>query len=532
MGDYLEKKERAIGYTKMSRQVTRTEGDMAEIVDTPQPPVRVPTGLAGLDTILRGGLLQGGVYAIVGPPGAGKTILGNQLCFHHVATGGRAVYVTLLTETHGQLFSYLSSLAFFDPAVIGDTLRYYSAYCELEEGGLAGLRDYLRTVVRADKSTLLVLDGLAAVAASAAGDLDLARFLAAVQVQGAASGCTTLLLMATAPVDAAPSTYTMVDGVIALDDRRVGPRAVRELSVPKFRGSGYLRGGHACDITDAGVMVYPRIEALLARPSRVITEGRARHAFGIAGLDAMLHGGVLAGSTTLFLGEPGSGKTLTGTSFLVAGAQAGERGLYFGFFESPARLIGKVDAVGLALGRHVADGMIALRWQPPLEASIDALAGALLTAVREQGVRRLFIDGLDGFARTAVEPERIDAFFTALSNELRALEVTTVVSLEQTRLFDPTVVAPITGVSASFENLLLLRTVELRAQLHRLVSIVKVRESGYDTAIREFRISAQGIDVSATFASAEAVLTELERSAPLPTTGTPAAPPLDVGPER
>jgi len=264
---------------------------MTDAAERPTLPPHVPTGIVGLDTILRGGLLQGGVYAIVGPPGAGKTILGNQLCFHHVATGGRAVYITLLTESHGRLFSYLSSLAFFDPAVIGDSLRYYSAARELEEGGLAGLGDYLRTVMRADKSTLLVLDGFAAVAATAADDLDLHRFLAALQVQGAAHGCTTLLLMATAPLDAAHPAYAMVDGVIALDDRRVGPRAVRELSVPKFRGRGYLRGGHACDITDTGLVVYPRTEALLAAPSREITARRARHAFGIAGLDAMLRGG-------------------------------------------------------------------------------------------------------------------------------------------------------------------------------------------------------------------------------------------------
>jgi len=505
---------------------------MTDAAERPTLPPHVPTGIVGLDTILRGGFLRGGLYAVVGPPGAGKTILGNQLCFHHVATGGRAVYITLLTESHGRLFSYLSSLAFFDPAVIGDSVRYYSASRELEEGGLAGLRDYLRTVMRADKSTLLVLDGFAAVAPTAAGDLDLHRFLAAVQVQGAASGCTTLLLMPTAQMDAAHAADTMVDGVIALDDRRVGPRAVRELSVPKFRGRGYLRGGHACDITDAGLVVYPRTEALLAAPSREITARRERHAFGIAGLDAMLRGGVLVGSTTLLLGEPGTGKTLTGTSFLVTGAQAGEPGLYVGFFESPARLIGKVDGVGLTLGRHVANGMIALTWQPPLEASIDALAGELLTAVRERGVRRLFIDGLDGFARTAVEPERIDAFFTALSNELRALDVTTVVSLEQTRLFDPTVEAPIRGVSATFENLLLLRTVELRAQLHRLVSIIKVRESDYDAAIHEFRISDRGIDVAATFASADTVLTDLERPGPTPTTGPAAsASALEAGPE-
>jgi circadian clock protein KaiC len=59
---------------------------------------RVPSGLPGLDTILRGGFLRGGVYLFLAWPGSGKTILGNQICFRHVASGGRALFVTLLTE--------------------------------------------------------------------------------------------------------------------------------------------------------------------------------------------------------------------------------------------------------------------------------------------------------------------------------------------------------------------------------------------------------------------------------------------------
>ena len=60
---------------------------------------RVASGIAGLDRILHGGFFKGGSYLLIGPPGAGKTILGNQLCFNHVATGGRALYISLLAET-------------------------------------------------------------------------------------------------------------------------------------------------------------------------------------------------------------------------------------------------------------------------------------------------------------------------------------------------------------------------------------------------------------------------------------------------
>jgi circadian clock protein KaiC len=64
---------------------------MTETPEQPRGLQRLPSGIAGLDRILGGGLFIGGNYLVVGPPGAGKTILGNQLCFHHIATGGRAI---------------------------------------------------------------------------------------------------------------------------------------------------------------------------------------------------------------------------------------------------------------------------------------------------------------------------------------------------------------------------------------------------------------------------------------------------------
>jgi circadian clock protein KaiC len=60
---------------------------------------RVPSGVAGLDEILRGGFFGGGLYIVEGPPGAGKTILGNQICFNQASSGSRVLYVTLIAET-------------------------------------------------------------------------------------------------------------------------------------------------------------------------------------------------------------------------------------------------------------------------------------------------------------------------------------------------------------------------------------------------------------------------------------------------
>jgi len=71
----------------------------------------------------------------------------------------------------------------------------------------------------------------------------------------------------------------------------------------------------------------------------------------------------------------------------------------------------------------------------------------------------------------------------------------------------PGLESPVTGVSSLAENLIYMRFVELRSHIYRLLSILKVRDSGYDTSLREFHITSDGIRLQKTFDSAEAILT-------------------------
>src|SRR5215469_6308431 len=87
---------------------------------------RFSSGVVGLDRVLGGGFFVGGVYILEGKPGVGKTILANQIGFHQVTAGRRAVYVTLLAESHARLLQHLQSLSFFDAEAIPDRLTYVS----------------------------------------------------------------------------------------------------------------------------------------------------------------------------------------------------------------------------------------------------------------------------------------------------------------------------------------------------------------------------------------------------------------------
>src|SRR5215218_11001965 len=272
---------------------------MTELTPHASPLTRLPTGIAGFDRILHGGFFQGGLYIIAGPPGAGKTILGNQLCFHHVASGGRAVFITLLTESHSRMLAHLGTLSFFDPAPIGSSLQYLSGYSVLLSEGLAGLLKLLRSVIRDQAATMLVLDGLTNAEAVTGAPLELKQFLHDLHAFTEVSGCTTFLLAHHQGEMLVRPEHTMVDGLIALTSHRVSVRSIREIEIWKLRGSAFVEGRHFCTITDAGITVHPRTEVVLDGAPFDVSSERGRQAFGVPQLDAMLQGGVLIGSNTL-----------------------------------------------------------------------------------------------------------------------------------------------------------------------------------------------------------------------------------------
>jgi circadian clock protein KaiC len=341
------------------------------------------------------------------------------------------------------------------------------------------------------------------------------HFLHGLYVSAEITRCPTVLLMQTPPSTELLREQAIVEGLIELVMPMYGMRAARELQVRKFRGSAFLEGRHPYAITQAGIVVHPRTEEVLAAapvasPVMVATaQQESKKSIGIPRLDEMMRGGLPAGSITLLLGASGTGKTLLGSHFLLAGSTQGEPGLYFGFSETASQMARKLARLGLDITRARAEGYLEVLWQSPLQPILDVSAERLLEALRRGSVRRLFIDGLRGWQRAPGATSRLDLFLTALFSELQALKVTTMCSVELPALFSPTLELPmaISGIADLADNLLFLRYVELESQLYRLLSILKMRESGYDPAIREFRITAQGIDVASTFASAQAILT-------------------------
>ncbi|GCF10643.1 ATPase domain-containing protein [Dictyobacter arantiisoli] len=480
---------------------------------------RVPSGISGFDQITQGGLLKGETYLLMGPPGAGKTIFGNQLCFNHVVNGGCAIYLTLLAETHSRMLSHMQAFSFYREEPLADRLHLLSGYTVLEQQGLDALLTLIRKEVRKQHASLLMIDGAVTIGQNATSIRERKEFLHALSVITETVGCTTMLLLQSDGDAYDQPEHTMVDGLFQISTYLNDMRAVREFQVRKFRGSNFLMGRHLYEINEDGFNIHPRTESLFQAsqqslpPSLTTLNPAERLSFGIPSLDKMMRGGVPAATSTVVMGAPGTGKTLLGLHFLYQGALQNEAGLYFGFSETPAQLKRRMTHLGLKIEDVVTNNLLNIDWQPPTEDIIDVLAERLFEQIDKHGIRRLFIDGLAGFQGTTVSATRLQLFLASLFEALRKLDVTTVWGIELADLFSPTIVMTdlIANIANIGDNIIFLRHVELHSQLYRLLSIMKMRQSGYDPSIREFRITDSGLDVAPTFDSAEAILTGMAR---------------------
>lgn len=472
---------------------------------------RISTGVPGLDFITDGGFFETGVYIVQGGAGCGKTILSNQICFHHAKQGRQAVYYTLLTESHDRMLAFMHDLAFFDASAISKGVTYVSGFKVLEAEGLPGVVRSVRDTMAAQRPTLFVIDGVVSAEEIAPNDTVFKKFLHEIQSAATMFRCTMLLLTNTGSAKRLQAEHTMVDGIIEL--RYAGERfnTQRTIEVSKFRGAGQRQGPHTLEISKDGIAVQPRIETTLAAagPARRPTT-HSRASFGVAGLDKALGGGLLTATNTMLLGPSGSGKTLLGIHLLNAGALAGESGLFYTFYEHEEELVAKARRLGMAgFADGVESGLIRVHWQTSVEANLDRAGNDLVRVYEAFKPKRVFIDGMHGFHATADPQDRIEDFFGALADYFTTQESTFLFSSESNDLLaGETILAPFENASRICQNILVLRYTELRGRVERVLAMVKMRDSDFDTTIRLVTVKdGAGVHVGDGIPDADQILT-------------------------
>ncbi|HEV2074185.1 MAG TPA: ATPase domain-containing protein, partial [Thermomicrobiales bacterium] len=374
--------------------------------------------------------------------------------------------------------------------------HYISLLSSLQEGGFNELMRLLVETLRTHRATLLIIDGAGAARMLAESDFDYARFMHGLQARTALLNCTMVLLAGEREADVAA---THVDGLIQLSNRPTHARDTRWLRVAKLRGSNYLNGQHRFAIGSNGITVFPRLESTQAQMAPAWFDPQKRLPVGIPGLDTALGGGLQEGSSTLAVGTTGAGKTLLGLHFLAEGARRGEPGLIASFNETPRAVVSTADSAGMGLSPHVDSGLVQIMWHPPLELAPDEWAWQLLATIDEHQPRRLVVDAISDLLPLFAIPERKSLFPPALVNRLRDRGVTTVFIVEVDAFVSPSLIVPVENLSATMDNGILLRTVEVRSSLRRMISILKQRQGAFDPTIRELLVGSNGLTVGDPF---------------------------------
>ncbi len=185
------------------------------------------------------------MVAVVGPSGAGKTVLASQILFHAVQRGERGLLLTAYAEDHTKLLAHLRPLAFFNEPAVGDTVTLLSLPSLLGMN-IDTATSAITTTMRASGARLVVVDGFQGIADQLIDSMALRRLLAAVATQLTYLDVT-LVLTLTGTVREEPTTsgLTSADVVLGLHYGLDGIQHTRRIEVLKQRGRAHLPGTHS-----------------------------------------------------------------------------------------------------------------------------------------------------------------------------------------------------------------------------------------------------------------------------------------------
>ena len=460
---------------------TRAGDSLTTVYADGSPIALDATGVPGLDMALGGSIHRGSLVIVAGPPGAGKTVLAHHMAFAAARAGRSVTILTAFSEPTYKLVAHMASFHFFDRDLLGGAVEMLSIQQFLKQGLEAAAEEVVE-VVRAARSQLIVLDGFRAVRESAEQPEMARRFIYDVSNHLCILGITLLL---TTEAHARESSFfpeaTTADVLIGLGFDTIEARERRTLEVLKARGSVPLTGRHALTVSDDGVTIHPRLEAVVAAHARLSQSGGsddrdatpavaanpALAPTGFVALDNALGGGIKAGVGLLVAGGVGVGKTLLSLQFALAGARLGEPVVFAGFHETAEQLTRKASAFawGSELERAISSGQLTVLRALPSELRADVFADNLLRLIETSGVRRLALDdvgALQAALRASGYKRRFHDFLAALHEELRRRGVVSLLTYRSPYQRRADVEADLGSAATIAENVVWLRRKDRR----------------------------------------------------------------------
>jgi circadian clock protein KaiC len=503
-------------YSKIPGSTPGTDPELQkEILMAAEPTLpKCPTGIKGLDEITGGGLPLGRPTLICGAAGCGKTLMAMEFIVRGATEFNEPGVFMSFEERPDELAQNVRSLG-FDLDGLVEQKKLAMCYVrversEIEETGeydLEGLFIRLNTAIDSVGAKRVALDTIESLFSGLSNDTILRAELRRLFQWLKTKGVTAVITG-----ERGDSSLTrqgleeyVSDCVILLDHRAKEQLSTRRLRIVKYRGSTHGTNEYPFLIDETGIDVLPITSMGLTH--QVSSE---RVSMGVPDLDDMLGGGLYRGSSVLFSGTAGTGKTTVAATFLEAACRRGERSIYFSFEESQSQTIRNMRSVGLELQPAVNADLLRFRAMRPTQHGLEMHLATIFRLVRDFQPKFVVLDPVTGLLTGGNDGE-VSSMLIRLLDYMKGTGITCLFTalngggnqIEQSDV----------GISSLIDTWLLMRDIELNGERNRGIYVLKSRGTAHSNQIREFLLTNDGIRLRPAYLGLNGVLTGSARLA-------------------
>lgn len=453
---------------------------------------QVTTGIIGLDKVLDGGFIRPSIVLIAGTAGTGKTTLVMQSLFNAAKKDEICMYITALSEPIAMINNFMKGFSFYDISQLGKgNVRYVPIDIDIIHKGPEAIITEMVKNIEIIKPDRIVIDP-ANVFTMGLNEESKRQFY--YDFFSAMKGWNSLVLLTgeftTEELNKSTLAY-LVDCVINISYEPFFERNIRYLNILKMRGVNFSSGKHSCKLSRNGFEVFPRLKYETGKP--VLKE---RISTGVNGLDEMTGGGFIRGSSILISGSSGTGKTIMGLQFIIHGLLRNEPCLIVSLEEDENQVRENAKAFNWNFGEF--ENKKLLKIMSPHEFDIYELAIKINESVEEIHAKRVLFDGTARIQRMMPQYTQLPEYMGGIIHYLRNKNITAIYTNEISNLTGAAQIDD-TDIANNIDTIIILKYVEIKSEMRKAISVLKMRGSDHIKEIKEVTIGSKGLEIKLPF---------------------------------
>jgi len=452
----------------------------------------IKSGIVGFNDLLLGGFIKNSAILVEGVPGAGKTTFGLEFVYKGIIEMNEPGIVITFEEFPEQLYR--------DAANYGWNLRQLEeenllrVICTSPEIILDDTIGFLDSVVKEISAKRLLLDSVTQFNMELSNPGELRKSVYSLCSGFKRMGLTSIL---TKEVDDYSSQQTafeeyLVDTVIRLYFEESFRSRRRYIEVLKSRGQDFVSGKYPFKFANTGLEIVgvPKTNKL---PDPQINAVAERIPSGVDGLDTILGGGFLQGTTILVEGASGTGKSVMGLHYLLEGLKHDEKGLLVITEESSHFISQYINSFNINIEKINYEQDIFLIDRVFSRTSIEEVICDVIKKVEANSIQRVVVDFVNTFIEFSDNLLVLKSQLRNLQNSLNMMGCTTILILNEDQVG---AISPLkTIISSLVQGEIYLSSTIRKGKRFRSLEVKKMKGQRYISGVHLAEITSTGMAV-------------------------------------